>query len=133
MENCNDVKTKGNRGYLLENFWTHYFVAEYCFFCFSSDAVCALRAKPLLTRALCESLLSCTDERAAMLAVGHRQQQRVFYVFCSLCSTGEKALALKERNGFSTHVVVVPLTLIFDGSEIVQYTYRSIGQSHIIP
>ena len=40
---------------------------------------------------------------------------------------------LKNRYGFSLHIVVILLALVFDWREIIQYTYGSIGQTHIIP
>lgn len=43
------------------------------------------------------------------------------------------SMSLKNRNGFGLHIIVILFTLIFDGSEIIQYSYRGIGQPHVIP
>ncbi len=39
----------------------------------------------------------------------------------------------KNRNGFGIHIVIVFFALVFDRSEIIQYSDRGIGQAHIIP
>ena len=45
----------------------------------------------------------------------------------------ENHFSSKGNDGLSIHIVLVFLTLVFHRSEIIQYTYSSISQTHIIP
>ena len=58
-------------------------------------------------------------------------------VKCTLFKTAgqkqRKQLLLKSRYGLGIHIVIVFLALVFYGCEIIQYTNRCVGQTHVIP